>query len=73
MIRFSTFEGWTYEKIPQLVCDDLFDYARIIWRKTLQTLEKALDANTTQLRVWQPVKSLNLEINKIKFNSLTSC
>jgi hypothetical protein len=47
--KVFNFEGWTYEKIPQLVWDGLFDYARIVWRKTLQTIEKALDANTTQL------------------------
>jgi hypothetical protein len=28
--KVFNFEGWTYEKIPQLVCDGLFDYARIV-------------------------------------------
>jgi len=48
--KVFNFEGWTYEKIPQLLWDGLFDYARIVWRKTPpQTIEKALDANTMQL------------------------
>ncbi len=38
--KVFNFEGWTYEKIPQLVWDGVFDYARIFWRKTPSKLLK---------------------------------